>query len=699
MARAGLMLAGVMFLFLGAEAGTAMSDRELLEALDLTQPELAPVRQAWQAGDLALAKARLVEHFKTRTRPQWLHDRSGPAPFAQGFDTSAADRILRHEMTSVDYTHKFDGPIDWELDPIDYREWPWQLNRHYCWLDLGLAYWATGDERYAQEFVAQMADWVNRYPPPDDAGDQSQCWRTIEAGIRMGRTWPEAWQLFLPSPAFSGDAMLTMVKSIPDHARHVQRSRRTSNWAAIECHGLFCAAVLFPEFRDAEQWRRAATERMSQQLQWQVYPDGAQIELSTGYHQVTLGSTTGMMTLARLNEIALPADFLQTVERMYQFNMMMAAPDLTLPGLGDADPLDARGWLAGAPGFYPQREDFLYLASGRTQGKPPAATSWAFPHAGYYVMRTGWEAADRYLLFDAGPFGYGHQHEDMLHFVLFSDGHWHLVDPGNYAYDDSPMRQYVKSARGHNTVLVDGLEQNRRPIHEEVALAREPLPHEWHTDEVCDYSAGLYKYGFGPEGAVRVRHERAVFFLKPEYWVIFDRLQPEDQAEHRYEALLHIDDEVVVEARQVSATAANGAGLRLFFAAPRGWQGISVITGQSEPVVQGWVHTRAYECKPVPTLVAALRASGLARLATVIYPLTAGQECPVQEVVAEEVDGGTKVQVLFRDGRVDEICRADEKDGPILIGDRAYRARAAYLTTNASGARGSPHFVLGQPLE
>ncbi len=699
MARAALALVGVVFLFLGDKAGAVMSDRELFEALDLTRPELASVRAAWEARDLTLAKAEFVKHLKRRPAPPGFQDYSGPPPSAQDFDTTPADQVLRHEMTSVHYTHKFEGPIDWELDPINYLEWPWQLNRHYCWLDLGRAYWATRDERYAQEFVAQMVDWVNRYPPPEDEGDQSQCWRTIEAGIRMGRTWPEAWQLFLPSPHFSGDAMLTMVKSIPDHARHIQRSRRTSNWAALECQGLFCAAVLFPEFRDSEKWRNAAVERMAQQLKWQVYPDGAQIELSTMYHQVTLGSVTGIMSLARLNNIPLPPEFLATVEKMYHFNMMMAAPNLTLPGLGDADTLDARSWLAAAPGFYPERQDFLYLASERAQGQVPPATSCEFPYAGYYLMRTGWEAGDKYLLFDAGPFGYGHQHEDMLHFVLFSDSHWHVVDPGNYAYDDSPMRQYVKSARGHNTVLVDGLEQNRRRIHDEVALAREPLAHEWHTDARCDYAAGLYKYGFGPEGAVRARHERAVFFLKPEYWVIFDRLEPEDEAEHRYQALFHLDDEVAVEGAQVLATAPNGAALRLFFAAPRGWEGISVVSGQSEPVVQGWVHLRAYECRPVPTLFAALRTGGVARLATVLYPLPAGQDCPVREVAAEDLEGGVRVRLTFRNGRTDEIYRADNKDGPIQIGKHRYPARLAYFSTDASGRRTPVRLVLGQAIE
>ncbi len=50
---------------------------------------------------------------------------------------------------------------------------------------------------------------------------------------------------------------------------------------------------------------------------------------------------------------------------------------------------------------------------------------------------------DRYMLFDAGPFGYGHQHEDALSFVIYAYGKYMLVDPGNYPYDSSEWRKYV----------------------------------------------------------------------------------------------------------------------------------------------------------------------------------------------------------------------------------------------------------------
>jgi hypothetical protein len=58
------------------------------------------------------------------------------------------------------------------------------------WLDLGRAFSATGDEKYAREFVAELQSWVHDCPVPLDAPANVAFsrWRTIEAGIRCLKT-------------------------------------------------------------------------------------------------------------------------------------------------------------------------------------------------------------------------------------------------------------------------------------------------------------------------------------------------------------------------------------------------------------------------------------------------------------------------------------------------------------------------------
>ena len=57
------------------------------------------------------------------------------------------------------------------------------MNRHRYWICLGQAYALTGDETYAECFVNQLTDWIEKEPWRKDAADTT--WRTLDAGLRQ----------------------------------------------------------------------------------------------------------------------------------------------------------------------------------------------------------------------------------------------------------------------------------------------------------------------------------------------------------------------------------------------------------------------------------------------------------------------------------------------------------------------------------
>ncbi len=155
--------------------------------------------------------------------------------------------------------------------------------------------------------------------------------------------------------------------------------------------------------------------------------------------------------------------------------------------------------------LFPARQDFEYLASGGSSGTPPKWTSTAMPYAGWYVLRSGWTPKDRYLLFEAGPFGKGHQHEDKLNLIVHDRGRTIVTEAGNYAYDSSAWRSYALSTRAHNTVIVDGREQNRRRK-PETYVVWQPQANRFFFEDWLDYAEGTYNDGYGPQGEVDVAH-------------------------------------------------------------------------------------------------------------------------------------------------------------------------------------------------
>ena len=514
----------------GAVVGPSLSEDELFDMLDLERPELAAVKAARAAKDAVAARHELASYLRARTNVRyWTAPgaKSEPKPAKPNVDR--AERALGHELESIGIRHTFGPTIDWHFDktaePGTTRalnpEWTWQLNRHADWIALSRAYADTGDEKYAAEFVAQMTQWARACPVPEDAANgYRSAWRTIETGIRAAQVWPELWMRFLLAPSMTDDALIVFLRAYIDHARHLMAWHTTGNWLAMEANGLYHVGVLFPEFRDAPEWRKTGADWTYAELNNQVYPDGIQIELASGYHHVSLSNFLGVFKIARLNNLELPADFLRRLEHMYDFDTLGSLPDRRLPAVQDGGYMGVQGPLREAAELFPERADFKWYATDGKEGAPPKVTSYGFPYAGYYFQRSGWESDARCLMFDAGPFGYGHQHEDKLEIILHAYGKLLLLDPGVYTYERSKWRSYFCDSQSHNVVLVDGQPQRRAGRPREEYVVKQPLPHVWETTANHDYAEATYDEPFGGQVKLGVRHTRRVLFCKPDYWVM-----------------------------------------------------------------------------------------------------------------------------------------------------------------------------------
>jgi len=639
--------------------GPRLGDAEFFGALDLELPALADVKAATVTGDYAAARQAFARYLRARPGPRWHFDwreRPQHATRPTGVNTREADRVVAHELTSVGVPYQFGPHIDWSINPtkLKYCEWTWQLSRHPFWSTLGRAYWDTGDEVYAREFVAQITGWITDNPVPvHDSGNRTGSrWRTIEAGIRMFSSWPDCYFRFLSSPSFTDDALVLMVKSMVEHARHLLANPTSNNWLAMEMNGLFHVGVLFPEFKESSVWRDTAAKRLYDEVNIQVYPDGAQVELATGYHGVSLHNFLGTLKLAELNRITLPGDYAARLERMYDYYLKLAMPDGLYPALNDAGWGDCRRSLQDGAERFPQRLDWRWLASRGREGTAPAFTSVSFPYAGWAVMRSGWGAEDLYLHYEYGPFGAGHQHEDKLSLVMHAFGRRLLTEGGVYAYDSSPWRRYVLSTRAHNTIMVDSQEQRRSGLRE-TYVTKEPLPNRWTSTPQFDFAEGWFDEGYGAKRDRTVTHRRAVLFIKPEYWLIIDRLSPSDGAVHRYEAIFHFDGEngdTTTAPMAVRSTEPNVANLAIVPLHPEGLS-VTLVKGQEQPCVQGWVPAHGYDVRPVATPVFTAEVAGPLLLPWLAYPLRAGQALPVKAVAATREAEEEVFTVDFADGR------------------------------------------------
>jgi hypothetical protein len=303
--------------------------------------------------------------------------------------------------------------------------------------------------------------------------------------------------------------------------------------------------------------------------------------------------------------------------------------------------------LEEAASLFPERSDFRWYASGGKEGKPPAETNHAFPWAGYFVMRSGWELDARFLWFDGGPYGYGHQHEDKLQLVIEAYGKLLLVDPGTFTYERSKWREYFIDSFSHNVVLVDGQPQRRRGARRDTYIAKAPAPAVWGKD----YVEATFDENFGGDVKNNVTHTRAVLFVRPNFWVVLDTLKAKDGREHTYDALFHFDAKVKADALRIVTQNAGEANLTIA-ARPDPGMSLEVIEGRGDPV-QGWLPAGGNRVRAAPVGVFSARGASREML-YVLAPSPKGAADPLRSV--ERLgDDPRAARIVFADGAVYEV--------------------------------------------
>lgn len=608
-------------------------------------------------GDVEGAVRVWAGHLRGRAHVPWATHLRLPHSADAERKVEAADRIVRGEIEQQAIDHTFeDGDLDWFYNPTRVRddlavnnEWQWQLNRMGFWVVLGAAYEITGDELYAQAWVKQVRSWAAQCPRPDDHGNYAEsAWRTIESGIRMAGSWPRAFRYFLQSPSFTDSDVVLYTKLCIEHAIHLRKHHRPAgNWLTMEMAGLYSVGAIFPEFKDAAAWRSYAAERSYEELDTQFTPDGAQVELSPGYHWVALGNilTVPRMAKAAKFEDELPSDFLARAEKAFEFTLLMRTPDGSTPRANDTpNTQDVASVLRVGAELFPQRKDFLWAATNGDEGEVPAQTSVNFNYAGYAVMRSGWGAEANMVCFDAGPTGLAHIHQDKLNMMLWASGREVLLDTGGGPYEQSKWRKYGLSTHSHNTVLVDGLPQNR-----ERGFASEPLTDvTWVTNENYDYAIGVYDERYGE--ASPVTHKRHVLFVKPDIFLVWDVLTAKDEESHNYQARWHVTTPNTAVKDATVMTADDGVPNLAIVPLLDGVD-VNVVSAQEEPELLGWWIRKRVQPSVVPaaTVLHDRSGGGVQHFMTLLLPLKSGEGNPVQAV--RQV-GELEVAVDLVDGRL-----------------------------------------------
>ena len=637
--------------------GPVLSDKEFYDALDYSIPTLADIEPLAKRGDYKAAGEKFCEFIKSYLDPDKYYQLPGKVkkPELTNELLKAAKNALEHNMVSVGTYMKFDGEVDWCANPTynKYAEWTWQLSRHAEITNLANAYRATGEEKYAEGAVELLMSWIRQAIPPalTESGYHTLLWRTIECGIRMFG-WPNIILSILHSPAFTPEVAVAVFKSLYEHAVQIIHRHTANNWLLMEINGLTHIALVYPVFKERGEWLAFVTEKAQKEIKAQVHPDGLQFELTTGYQGVVITNFMMLAEVAKHYGSPLPKSFFAALEPLVEAYIKLMQADGKLPNINDGSHSSAAFHVKRYAYQYPDNQHFKWLLSEGKEGEAPDYLSCLLEYSGLAVMRSQWGKDGVSVLFDAGKFGKGHQHEDKLNVTICDGNKTILCEAQSYAYDTSDMRKYVLSSFGHNTVTVNGKGQARRPQYKwlpEMIDTPEDITYLF-TDKV-DFLKGSYNENYGSSRPAS--HERSVIFFKAPkmgrpFTAVIDRLTPVESPENTYEAMWHFDTDEMT----LTDFGAKAHEITVF---TFGEEEKVIVKGQTEPRVQGYIcrSTIQGDYEPIPTLLC--RASGKEVTLAALFSLNVDGICPIASAT---FDNGV-FTVTYTNGEVDTVSESE----------------------------------------
>lgn len=393
------------------------------------------------------------------------------------------------------------NPPEWTVNTYNTNEYIWQLNRMNPWVTLLAAYTLTKDKKYANKVIEELYNWIEVMPRPKlIKGDVESAyknfnsingWRSLEVGIRLHKSWPKIIEHLMDTDLMTPELLETFALSVYEQAEVLAEvcplffPKADHNHYIMENLGLLWASCYFPEFKNAEKWKKQAMCELERCMEVQMTDDGAHIEGCPMYHNGCVRWFTLALLIVRDFGMDFSEEYKKRLEKSLEYSIYSFRPTGKLVSWGDSRA--NQGALMG--GFYGylafDRADCLSiltnftdkdallqvikshiwfcndidklekdLQSNQVQCDMPTL-SWQ-KTTKQVAMRTDWTKEALSLFFACyTPVHTAHTHMDPMSFDFTALGKTLLVDPGYYTYQDTEERRNFKSPQWHNTVTIN----------------------------------------------------------------------------------------------------------------------------------------------------------------------------------------------------------------------------------------------------
>ena len=407
---------------------------------------------------------------------------------------NCADKALHHEFDILGSGSVTLEPMRWNKDLKTGFEWkngiyaakqrrqkgckgsdvkmPWEISRCHHLLWLGEAYILTGKEDYAIAVVTNIEDWIKQNPY-----FYSINWTcSMDVAIRAVN-WIYALSMITGSESFTDTFSQNVYKSLYQHGyyiyTHLEKSFPYSNNHYVsDLVGLLYLGLLFKK-ETKSQWYEFALSEYCLEIRQQVLPSGVHYEKSVSYHRLMTELNGYAYYLLKRNGEIIPDDIAYRIMTMFEYVEAYTKPNGLAPLIEDND----NGRLLPFVERDFRSHDYLVKDSLEMRiiaGATPRLTidkvaqSKLYDDAGIAILKNDnaylfvtCSGRDKYSEYNRRKRVGCHMHNDLMSFELAVGKQDVFVDGGSYLYtSDVAKHNEFRSTKKHNTVMIDGEEQN-----------------------------------------------------------------------------------------------------------------------------------------------------------------------------------------------------------------------------------------------
>jgi uncharacterized heparinase superfamily protein len=476
------------------------------------------IRREWNKRQI-LGRLQHPGHLTFRDTRYYNPDLQSISAKSRALILAFADEIRAGRYPFLGYgTAELGTRPRWNLDFVSGSEWPnvrsecrdcirhdgsdvkvpFELSRLQFLPVLGKAHVLSGGDSYRQTAKELLSHWIQSNPVPIGVN-----WTiAMEAALRA-MSICFLLNLLTPFRREEQPWLATVTHSLAQHVLYIEANHEfshllTSNHYLSDIVGLYCLSM-FLVGDGMEARRRKYRRQIEAEMAKQVYEDGGDYEASTGY-QVLVAQlfTTALLLMRSESPAPVAPAFAERLKRMFQFLGTTASTRGQLPHVGDCDDgrtellvddlqqmihcpvaesnsqrvssllgLGQRLFGVGTgPGddaaWYGLTNTARVIPSEPRVDSGTACSIEVLPKSGIGVLKHG-SAEMLFFAIPNGIFGKGsHTHNDKLSFVLRVGGQEIFCDSGTGCYTkDIATRNRFRSTAAHNTLMIDGTEQNR----------------------------------------------------------------------------------------------------------------------------------------------------------------------------------------------------------------------------------------------